>query len=482
MQQDSSDESDVSMDEEPAADSATTADETDTGDVAMIPASTTATASDLQGIDAGAGILDTGTAAASALQTLAADEAAKIKHRNKKLWMRAREQVREQETAAAAKNAAAERMATVTASIIKEAAVVPAPTVSPEVLAMQAAFQLKVSAALAAFAASALTGATNKSTASSANASTPANANLPSDLGAAVDTATSTVVATEEPVASEAPTPLPTPSTRKNTIDVPGSSESTGVCADAVANEDQVVTEVADTSASILIQTAQLADSTAQSDKLSATEVPAPVPTGSTAIPPEPPAILPVVSSQPENTAALSLPASTNNDVPAEMTPELAIPTPNDNDKESTSAETNSFDPTNTTKMALPPPQSLVNVMYPVAATMYPPMQLSTICPMCALQNKTAAECRMMLKHVTPSILLDPTMIASLGFQWPPRPAIMETPVAPAQPQLSTLPVVSRRQTAECKEAHHVACLQTDSADKSLLFSSHRIQAHVRGL
>lgn len=110
-------------------------------------------------------------------------------------------------------------------------------------------------------------------------------------------------------------------------------------------------------------------------------------------------------------------------------------------------------------KIALPPPHSLINMLYPVAASVYPPIQLSTICPDCVLLQKSSHECRMVLKHVTPSLVLDPAAVPGLGLvQWPPPPPIEPRPTPPR-------PFVSVRVPGIPRKANHKSCMASTGTD-----------------
>jgi hypothetical protein len=303
------------------------------------------------------------------LATLEADEAAKVKQRSKKQWIKSREQIIEQESASAGLNEAAKRMATVTAGMMKAPVV---PVLPPAAPLLPICLPLPLAA-------------------------TPALVSVP----------TSTEVQTSASTAS----PL-----------------------------------IAASESAALVSLAPAASASGSAP--TNTPMSSPPPPQSTDMPTAPTQSPPPAPLMPDNAAPF-------------FTPPLGGFAP--------------YLPITGAKIALPSTHSLVSVLYPVAASVYPPIQLSTTCPTCALQSRTAHECRLVLKHVAPPLLFDPVSVPGLGLiQWPPPPP----------PTLDTTPAVPSRQMIgalllRCRRLAWRVILTSRSRP---LCSSQISQAHVRGV
>lgn len=119
------------------------------------------------------------------------------------------------------------------------------------------------------------------------------------------------------------------------------------------------------------------------------------------------------------------------------------------------------------TKLPLPSTNPYFNMMFPMAPFMYPPpMPLASQgpCMDCMSMNKTAYECRTLLQHMAPALVLP--------HQSPPLHLL-----EPAMPMTNGRPVVPFRAPGKSARSANGSCVNGTNAHASV--SAIDIQAHV---
>ncbi|TMW58697.1 hypothetical protein Poli38472_010256 [Pythium oligandrum] len=101
-------------------------------------------------------------------------------------------------------------------------------------------------------------------------------------------------------------------------------------------------------------------------------------------------------------------------------------------------------------KVPLPPTSSSLNMFYPMAPPpVFSTTQLPTVCVDCAPRNKNVHECRNVLKHVAPPLMIG-------GGMWPMQFAPPVPPAVRSVPSMraSSMQFVFRRVCDDCKKQH----------------------------
>ncbi|DAZ94727.1 TPA: LOW QUALITY PROTEIN: hypothetical protein N0F65_012680 [Lagenidium giganteum] len=106
-------------------------------------------------------------------------------------------------------------------------------------------------------------------------------------------------------------------------------------------------------------------------------------------------------------------------------------------------------------KVPLPPADSCLNMLFPMHAPMFAPLFTPTVCRDCVNSNKSVNECRVVLRHVAPPVMVAPPILPSMPWM-PPRP----TPSAPIPSGRAVAPAKAppatkfKRMCEDCRKNH----------------------------